>query len=226
LSQPTPVTSKKRGRPAKLSRPQILAAAFDLLQREPSVEITITGLAKAMKIAPMSLYTHIANRDDLLECLSNMVLEKLVLDIDPEDHWQQQLRCWIGSVHNHLYNYPQVVKLLGQNGAIPLCWLGIQGKLYRILNALDLDDKTFTDTGRWLARETVALALLENGMQMSTNQENAGLSLAMEHIDPEDAKLFERILPHISDNTEPSLFAFNVERIIDALVMLEQQGKK
>ncbi|WP_237445382.1 TetR/AcrR family transcriptional regulator [Sinobacterium norvegicum] len=226
MSQKPPATAKKRGRPAKLSRLQILDAAFDLLQREPSTDITITGLAKTMKVAPMSLYTHIENRDDLLESLSNMVLEKLVLEIDPNDHWQQQLRGWISSVHNHLYNYPQVVKLLGQNGAIPIRWLGIQAKLYCILDGLKLDDKTFTDVGRWLARETVALALLENGMQMSSDQENAGLSQALDHMDPEDIAVYQRILPHVSDNRDDSLFNFNVERIIDALVVLEQRANK
>jgi len=59
-----------------LSRERIVAAALELVRREGAERLTIRRLAAALGVAPMSLYTHVRSRDDLLAELVERLLAK------------------------------------------------------------------------------------------------------------------------------------------------------
>ena len=102
----------KRGRPARLSREQVLQAALKLLEKGPA-EVTLNGVARALGVAPMSLYTHIRNRDDLLHGVSQLVLGQLQLRLDAAG-WQGKVRQWVQQVQSHFALYPQIALPLPQ----------------------------------------------------------------------------------------------------------------
>ena len=64
----------RRGRPPRLSRDAILMAALDMLEREPGLAFSLNGLARALKVTPMALYTYFGSRDDLLQALTERLL--------------------------------------------------------------------------------------------------------------------------------------------------------
>ncbi|HEY1078136.1 MAG TPA: TetR/AcrR family transcriptional regulator [Fontimonas sp.] len=88
-SAPQPVADKPRarGRPARLSRQQILDAA----RRFKPQELTIPALAKALGVPPSSLYHHIDSRDDVLRELASDSARSLKFPPADPDHWRQWL---------------------------------------------------------------------------------------------------------------------------------------
>jgi AcrR family transcriptional regulator len=68
--EPMPDTSSaqpaRRGRPPRLSQEEIVRAAREIIVRDGVAALTMRRLAEAVGSAPMGLYHHVANKDELL----------------------------------------------------------------------------------------------------------------------------------------------------------------
>ena len=77
IAPATPATPasprRRRGRPAKLSREAIVAAALALLDREGADALTMRRLGGELGVEAMSLYRHVADRAALLEGLADQL---------------------------------------------------------------------------------------------------------------------------------------------------------
>jgi len=84
-----------------LSRDRVLAAAVELADRDGIEALTMRGLADRLGVEAMSLYYHVANKEDLLDGVCEMVLEEIneavagqPLATGPDD-WKQVMRLRI-----------------------------------------------------------------------------------------------------------------------------------
>lgn len=205
----------KRGRPARLSRQQILEAALALLEQGAD-KVTISGVARALDVAPMSLYSHVLNRDDLLLGVSDLVLGQLDMEPEPDLPWQEAVRRWLFEVHNHLASYPQVVNLIGAAQSLPPQWLRVHGKLVELLQGAGLQGETLVHSARWLAQMLITDILL-NTPGHPLAGETAVLD-AIERLPEEDRHNLALLLPHLH-HSEQTPFQFAVEQ---ALARLDQ----
>lgn len=211
-------TKARRGRPARLSRQQILACALQLLEQGPD-KVTVSGVARALNVAPMSLYTHIDNRDDLLMGVSELVLSHLEVELDSSLPWQQRVRDWLHQVHGQLARYPQVVKLIGAADRLPPQWLRVHATLVACLDEGGLQGETLSHTARWLA-QIITTDILLNAPELPQATE-ASVRQAMSGLTGEEQTHVARMLPYIS-NTEQSLFEFVVDQAIARLEFLAE----
>ena len=60
----------------------------------------------------MTLYTHVASRDDLLSGVVGLVIERLDLDYVPGETWQQCARRTVSSYRALAYEHPGAFELL------------------------------------------------------------------------------------------------------------------
>ncbi len=67
--------AKRRGRPPRISREQIVEAA-----RAVGDGLRMTDVARALDVAPTALYHHVRDRDELLELVAARVLEETAFD--------------------------------------------------------------------------------------------------------------------------------------------------
>jgi AcrR family transcriptional regulator len=82
----------RRGRPARITREQIVRAA-----REAGDQPRMTDVARALDVAPGALYHHVRDRDELLELVAAQVLEETAFDEwAPADDapWQEYVRAY------------------------------------------------------------------------------------------------------------------------------------
>lgn len=100
-SQPAAAPSRRSGQRApwgSISRDQVVAAALRVVDAEGDQRLTIRGLAADLGVAPMSLYRHVASKDDLLEAVVDRLLDRCWRPTrDPAD-W----RGWVGEAANRL----------------------------------------------------------------------------------------------------------------------------
>ncbi len=215
-SKPATAT-RSRGRPAKLSREQILNCALKMMQRQPGRKITMTGVAKALNTAPMSLYTHVKHRDDLMDGLSDVVLGQLQLDINASDPWQKQVRDWMEALHTHLSQYPQTVEILSQSKRIPTAWLRVHAVLIHSLKRAGLKGKNLAGASQWLAQQVVGSLLVGFASHERGNTEQ-DMAEGLKTLSAEDQKLYGEMLPHIQPDM--AVFTFTVDRAIAAMERL------
>jgi AcrR family transcriptional regulator len=78
-------------RRAQLTRQRVVAAAVELADREGIESISMRRLAQELSVEAMSLYTHVRNKDDLLDGMADAVIGEIPLTVDGAD-WKTTLR--------------------------------------------------------------------------------------------------------------------------------------
>ncbi len=102
---------KPADRRPPLSREVVLTAALALVDAEGLEALTMRRLGKELGRDPMSLYRYAENRAALLDGITELVLDQLVIPTDTV-HWQDQLRRTAHDLRDLALAHPQVVPLL------------------------------------------------------------------------------------------------------------------
>lgn len=79
--------------PQPLSRESIVAAAIEIADTEGLEAVSIRRLATKLEARPMSLYSHIERKGDLIDLMMDEVMGGAILpDPPPSDDWREDLR--------------------------------------------------------------------------------------------------------------------------------------
>jgi AcrR family transcriptional regulator len=78
-------------RRAQLTRQRVVAAAVELADRDGIESISMRRLAQELGVEAMSLYTHVRNKDDLLDGMADAVIGEIPMSTDGAD-WKASLR--------------------------------------------------------------------------------------------------------------------------------------
>ena len=98
----------KRSRP-RLSRDRVLDAALTLADADGLEALSMRRLGTALGVEAMSLYNHVANKDDLLGGMLEVVLGEFEMPADHE--WRTAMRESMVSAHDALRRHPWACRL-------------------------------------------------------------------------------------------------------------------
>ena len=107
---------RARGRPradarAPLNRERVLRAGVELADAEGIEALSMRRLGQALGVEAMSLYNHVASKDDLLRGLLDIVVSEIALPTDAPD-WRAALRASAISANEVLRRHPWACDLL------------------------------------------------------------------------------------------------------------------
>ena len=106
------MTSSTRAPRNSLSRALVVEAAFELVDADGLDALTIRAVAARIGVKPMSLYRHVANKDELLDAL----VERVYAEFEPPDpqqaDWGAELRRRASSVREVLVRHPWSLALI------------------------------------------------------------------------------------------------------------------
>ena len=105
------MASRKAAKRAPLNRTKVLAAALKILDAEGLAALSMRRLAAELGVEAMSLYNHVADRRDLLDGLTNLVLAQIPPP-DPALPWQRRLEAIAMGLYGALLAHPPLVLLL------------------------------------------------------------------------------------------------------------------
>jgi AcrR family transcriptional regulator len=88
-----------------LNRERVLRAAVRLADAEGFEALTMRGLADALGVKAMSLYNHVANKDDIASGIVDLVLSEVELPVPGGRDWKTQLRRTAISAHRVLLSH-------------------------------------------------------------------------------------------------------------------------
>src|SRR6266851_1738484 len=100
-----------------LSRDRILQAALGLVDEGGIESLTMRKLGEALGFEAMSLYNHVANKDDVLDGILDLVLGESEPP-SPGGDWDAAIRTSAVSVHEALRRHPWSCTLLMSPGRI------------------------------------------------------------------------------------------------------------
>ena len=107
----TPTGNKRRSR-GQLSRDLVLDAALELIDEVGLKGLTMRALANALDCAPMTLYSYVSDRDDLLQGVLGLVIKRLDLRYIPGESWQDCARRTVQSYRVLAHEHPYAFELL------------------------------------------------------------------------------------------------------------------
>ena len=106
----TRAISEDRSR-RRLSRERVLQTATSRADQGGLEALTIRTLAEELGVAPMALYRHVANKDDLIDAMIDVVFSEIGLPSGGAD-WKTAMRERAISVRDALTRHPWAIGLM------------------------------------------------------------------------------------------------------------------
>lgn len=107
---PTKVQSPSARR-LPLSRERVMDCALELADESGIAALTIRSLAHRMGTKPMSLYHYVANKDEILDGIVDLVFSEIDLP-SADQPWQDEMRRRADGVRGALSRHPWAIGLL------------------------------------------------------------------------------------------------------------------
>lgn len=212
--------SRRRVSRGTLSRDHIVGAALDLARDEPEVALTMERVAVALGTRPMSLYTHVRNRDELVALAAQRALGEWDASVPSRARWDNQLRAWCVSLRDHVVAYPQLMLAMTGNGSFPPGLLEAVAVLARILRKAGLEGPDLADALRWVPQTVLGAVVLELSRpdELETPaQEAAAILGSLAALAPEDRAEFDDVIGHFVSPELTDLFDYTLDRLVDGV---------
>src|SRR5258708_14338368 len=109
--QVTTQTDRSAKARAALNRERVLCAALVLADRDGIESLSMRKIGQELQVEAMSLYNHVANKDDLLDGLVDLVFSEIALPADRAD-WKTAMRQRAISARDALLRNPWGISLM------------------------------------------------------------------------------------------------------------------
>jgi AcrR family transcriptional regulator len=206
-------------RPA-LSRDQILQAALELADLEGIESLTMRKLGQSLGFGVMSLYNHVASKDDVLDGILDLVLAESEPP-SPDGEWDTAIEASATSVHDALRRHPWAATVLmaPAGHARPARWRYMELLLARLRDA-GFSPQTTYHAYHVLDGHIFGFSLWETS-HTYTAEEVSNFKATFEQTITADAYpyLYEHAQQHFSEgpHSEVRAFEFGLDLILDGL---------
>ena len=90
MSEEADVAERRDERRPRLSRERVVMGALAIADADGLAALTIRSLAAELGVKPMSVYYHVANKDEILAALVDVVFGEIELPV-PGRHWRPEM---------------------------------------------------------------------------------------------------------------------------------------
>jgi AcrR family transcriptional regulator len=130
--------AQPRGRDRGLSRAEIISAAIAIADAEGPDALSMRRIARALGVGAMSLYWHIASKEELLDLMLEAIEGEIEVP-EPSGDWQADLRVFARSARASLLRHRWAMEFIGgRPPSGPNDVRNLEGML-ALFDGLDLD---------------------------------------------------------------------------------------
>jgi AcrR family transcriptional regulator len=137
--------NRQPGRPGpapRFTREYVIEKALEVIEEAPPEEFSMRRLGEALGVRSMTLYGYVANRNDILESVTRLALEKFHREPDPDSPWYEQVRGLLREIHLVCREYPHLASLvISRDTHIPGL-LHLRERMLALLRGAGFDDNT------------------------------------------------------------------------------------
>jgi AcrR family transcriptional regulator len=206
-----------------LSRERILSAALELADEQGIEALSMRKLGRRLGFEAMSLYNHVANKDDVLDGILDLVLAEGEPPA-PAGDWRAAVRRSAISVHHSLQRHPWAAGLLMSPGRIRPARLRYMDSLLGRLREAGFSADTTFHAYHVLDAHIIGFSLWQNSHSTYSAAQISDFVAAFERIIPaaEFPYLHEHGEQHLADGPlhEVSAFELGLDLILDGLEQL------
>ncbi|MGP3927399.1 TetR/AcrR family transcriptional regulator [Streptomyces sp. 8N616] len=216
----TPRTPRARAPRTPLSRERVLHAAVAYADEHGLEALSMRKLGEAVGVEAMSLYTHVANKDDLLDGMIDMMFSEIDLP-SGEDGWKAAMRQRAVSVRRVLSRHRWAIGLMESRTSPGPATLRHHDAVIGCLRNAGFSVESTAHAYSVLDSYIYGFALQERGLPFDTPDETTELAQAMLAQFPADQypHLAELTTEHVlrPDYDYGNEFEFGLDLILDGL---------
>jgi TetR/AcrR family tetracycline transcriptional repressor len=228
------VETAKNGSGKHLSRDTIVLAALKFIDRKGAQGLTMRALANEFDVVPMALYRYVHGREDLLEAVVAVLLERVRADLDGElakSCWQGYLQTLATSVRRIAMEHPSAFPLVATRHPSapwlrpPLRSLEIVEDFLRTLRGHGFSDEHIVATYRAFSSFLLGTLLLESAsrgaktspVEVAFDEGDAHIPNEDGQVDLKDKPETARLRPLLSEDHSDEEFEIALETLLDRL---------
>lgn len=108
--EPEQGEAPRRGRPARVSREQVVGTAVEVADADGLAGVSMRSVATALGVAPMTLYTHVPGRTELVDAMIDRAYADWRLP-DPDQGWRPALETYADGYWDLLRQHPWLLEV-------------------------------------------------------------------------------------------------------------------
>jgi len=203
-----------------LSRERVLGAAICLADEGGIESLTMRRLAQELGVEAMSLYYYVANKDEILNGIVEIVVSEIELPLSGAD-WKAAIRRTATSAYEILVRHPWAASLILSGAGVSAARLrymnSILGSLREAGFSADMTDHAY----HALESHIMGFTLWEVGMNLGSDEDLAALATGfLEELSVDEfPHLAEHVQQHLKERNpdDEGEFAFGLDLILDGL---------
>ena len=160
-SRPGTKPSARRARWGTISREDVITAAVEIIRGGGYEEMSIRSLAAGLGVAPMSLYRHIRDKDDLLGEVVDRLLAQAWRPSAAEDDWQPWVTEAAARLRHFLVTQPAALHVYLSHPVVSPAAIERMNAMMDVLRRTGLDETTARSAYGALHTYTIGFAALE-----------------------------------------------------------------
>ena len=214
-------TPADRAEPQRaLSRERVLHAAIAHADAEGLEALSMRKLAGMLGAAPMALYRYVANRDDLVDAMIDVVFSEIGLPSGGED-WKTAMRARAVSLRDVLTRHRWAIGLMESRRRPGPANLRHHDAVIGKLRSAGFDVATVAHAYSLLDSYIYGFAMTKMNVPFDTSAEMA--EMAEDMFDPFPAREYPNLAEFVTDHVMRSgydygdEFTYGLERILDAI---------
>lgn len=206
-----------------LSRERVIDAAIRIADESGIESLTMRRLAQELGVEAMSLYYYVANKDEILNAIADVVVSEWELPA-PGAEWKSAIRRTAISAHEILGRHPWSASLVLSGSAVSPARLRYMNSILGSLREAGFSEDQTDHAYHALESHIMGFALWEVGMNLGSAEDLAALATAFLEQLSEDE--FPYVAEHVHQHLKPrnpkdeGSFAFGLDLILDGLQRL------
>jgi TetR/AcrR family transcriptional regulator, tetracycline repressor protein len=167
------VSSDRRtpGQRAGLTRQAVLAQARAALAEDGVDGLSMRRLARRLGVAPNALYSHVANRDDLIDALLDDTLNEVQAPDPQRSDWREGVETIMRRTYEVLLAHPDLVPLyVARRGARGPTAVALGEVMLQLLARGGIEGDQATEAMRTLIVHTIGFAAFATGDALPAGQ--------------------------------------------------------
>lgn len=171
-----------------LSRDRIAEAALELVDEYGAEALSMRKLGSALGVEAMSLYNHVASKDDVLDALAEVVYREILADhvTDDSSSWVDDARSMVDAWRSAAHRHPNAFHTIADRPFAAVEGIRVFGQCYDIFTKAGISTSdaalAFDTAASWLVgsirQELGLMVALERGDGFATSDVPAELASA------------------------------------------------
>lgn len=154
--------ARSRAPRGTISREQVIAAATKIVKAGGYQEMTIRGLAEKLGVAPMSLYRHVRDKDDILDEVVDRILARAWRPSVSEADWQNWIIQAADKLRRLLVRQPAALHVYLRHPVVSPSAVTRMDAIMAVLRGALIDEETARRAYASIHTYTVGFAALES----------------------------------------------------------------